>query len=92
MAAAFIIGKLPWKDVHLLNTISSALWAFSVRPFQLFDAGFQLTFAATLGLILFFLRSGLPFPACPSKSRSSSPFRSPPRWPSCRSSRRRFTG
>jgi DNA internalization-related competence protein ComEC/Rec2 len=63
MAAAFIIGKLLWKDVHLLNTISlSALGILFVRPFQLFDAGFQLTFAATLGLILFFpsIRAALP--------------------------------
>ncbi|MHB8055172.1 MAG: DNA internalization-related competence protein ComEC/Rec2 [Candidatus Aminicenantales bacterium] len=63
MAAAFIIGKLLWKDVHLLNTIAlSAFVILYVRPFQLFDAGFQLTFAATVGLILFFpgIKSVLP--------------------------------
>jgi len=63
MAAAFIIGKLLWKDVHLLNTISlSALTILCIQPYQLFDAGFQLTYAATLGLILFFpsIRSVLP--------------------------------
>jgi competence protein ComEC len=63
MAAAFIIGKLLWKDVHLLNTISlSALLILYFKPFQLFDAGFQLTFAATFGLILFFpgIKSVLP--------------------------------
>ena len=63
MAAAFIIGRLLWKDVHLLNTISlSALVILCVQPFQLFDAGFQLTYVATLGLILFFppIRSILP--------------------------------
>jgi competence protein ComEC len=63
MAAAFIIGKLLWKDVHLLNTISlSALAILCVQPYQLFDAGFQLTYTATLGLILFFpsIRSVLP--------------------------------
>ena len=63
MAAAFIIGKLLWKDVHLLNTISlGALAILIVRPCQLFDAGFQLTFAATFGLILFYrpIRDALP--------------------------------
>jgi len=63
MAAAYIIGKLLWKDVHLLNTISlSALGILIVQPFQAFDAGFQLTFAATLGLILLFppVKSVLP--------------------------------
>lgn len=63
MASAFIIGKLLWKDVHLLNTISlAALAILYLRPGQMFDAGFQLTFAATLGLILFFpaIRAALP--------------------------------
>jgi len=55
MAAAYIMGKLLWKDVHLLNTIAlSALAILFLNPFQLYDAGFQLTFAATLGIILYF--------------------------------------
>jgi len=63
MAAAFIVGKLLWKDAPLLNTISaSALAILCVQPAQLFDAGFQLTYAATFGLILFYpsIRSVLP--------------------------------
>ncbi len=55
MAAAFFIGKLLWKDVHLLNTIAaSALAILLFNPFQVFDAGFQLTYLATLGILLFY--------------------------------------
>jgi len=55
MASAFFIGKLLWKDVHLLNTIAaSALAILLVNPFQVFDAGFQLTYLATLGILLFY--------------------------------------
>ncbi|MBN1939346.1 MAG: DNA internalization-related competence protein ComEC/Rec2 [Candidatus Aminicenantes bacterium] len=63
MAVAFIAGKLLWRDVHLLNTIAaSALAILLVRPTQALEAGFQLTFVATLGLILFFrpVRNRLP--------------------------------
>lgn len=55
MACAFFIGKLLWKDVHLLNTIAaSALVILFGNPFQVFDAGFQLTYLATLGILLFY--------------------------------------
>jgi competence protein ComEC len=68
MAAAFLIGKLLWKDVHLLNTIAVSAGAILLlNPAQLFDAGFQLTFAATLGLILFYPRIRAAFPELPLK-------------------------
>ncbi|MCJ7587489.1 MAG: DNA internalization-related competence protein ComEC/Rec2 [Candidatus Aminicenantes bacterium] len=55
MAVAFFAGKLLWKDVHLLNTIAaSALAILFLNPFQIFDAGFQLTYLATLGILLFY--------------------------------------
>jgi competence protein ComEC len=55
MAAAYFIGKLLWKDVHLLNTIAAAALAILLfNPFQVFDVGFQLTFLATLGILLFY--------------------------------------
>ncbi|MHB8094413.1 MAG: DNA internalization-related competence protein ComEC/Rec2 [Candidatus Aminicenantales bacterium] len=55
MALAFLLGKLAWKDVHLINTIAmSALVLLMANPFSLFDAGFQLTFAATLSIIFFY--------------------------------------
>jgi competence protein ComEC len=54
MSVAFLLGKLFWKDVHLLNTISLSLFFLLLfNPFQLFDLGFQLTYAATLGIIFF---------------------------------------
>lgn len=57
MTLAFLLGKLLWADVHLLNTISiSAFLLLLLNPFQLFNVGFQLTFAATLSIILFFPR------------------------------------
>jgi competence protein ComEC len=54
MTILFLAGKLLWRDVRLLNTISlSAFVLLLWNPASLWDAGFQLTFAATLSLILF---------------------------------------
>jgi competence protein ComEC len=54
MTVLFLVGKLLWRDVRLLNTISlSAFVLLLLNPASLWDAGFQLTFAATLSLILF---------------------------------------
>jgi len=55
MALAYLLGKLIWKDVNLLNTVSfSAFFLLLINPFQLFSLGFQLTFAATYSIIIFF--------------------------------------
>jgi len=55
MALAFLIGKLIWRNVNLLNTLAiSAFILLMLNPFNLFSLGFQLTFAATLSIILFF--------------------------------------
>jgi len=54
MTILFLAGKLLWRDVRLLNTVSlSAFVLLLWNPASLRDAGFQLTFAATLSLILF---------------------------------------
>jgi competence protein ComEC len=54
MALTFLAAKLLWKQTHLLNTISfSAFVLLLSNPFYLFDVGFELTFAATLSIILF---------------------------------------
>jgi competence protein ComEC len=54
MTLAYLAGRLLWKDVHVLNTISaSAVLLLLVNPSSLFDAGFQLTYVATLSIILF---------------------------------------
>jgi len=68
MSLAFLLGKLIWKDVNLLNTISiSAFFLLLFNPFSLFDLGFQLTFAATLSIILFFPRIMKFLPRLPLK-------------------------
>ncbi|MBS3819505.1 DNA internalization-related competence protein ComEC/Rec2 [bacterium] len=55
MAVAFLLAKLLWKNAHLINTIAiSAFFLLLFNPFSLFDLGFQLTFAATFSIILFF--------------------------------------
>ena len=55
MTIVFLAGKLLWKNSRVLNTISfSAGLLLAVNPFYLFDMGFQLTFAATLSIILFY--------------------------------------
>ncbi|MGD2246214.1 MAG: DNA internalization-related competence protein ComEC/Rec2 [Candidatus Aminicenantes bacterium] len=57
MALIFLLGKLIWRDTNLLNAISiSAFVLLWINPFSLFDAGFQMTFAATLSIVLFFPR------------------------------------
>ncbi|MDH4197473.1 MAG: DNA internalization-related competence protein ComEC/Rec2 [Candidatus Aminicenantes bacterium] len=54
MAVAFCFGRLLWRDAHILNAIGlSALVLLILNPFSLFDAGFELTYAATLAIILF---------------------------------------
>ncbi len=54
MAEAFLIGRLLWREAHILNAVGlSALVLLLANPFHLFDAGFQLTYAATVSIILF---------------------------------------
>jgi len=67
MAIFYFTGKLLWRDVNLLNTLSlSAFFLLLINPVNLFMPGFQLTFAATLAIILFYPKiirrlPGLPF-------------------------------
>ncbi|MBN1225174.1 MAG: DNA internalization-related competence protein ComEC/Rec2 [Candidatus Aminicenantes bacterium] len=68
MAIFFLVGKLLWKDVNLLNTLSfSAFFLLIINPFHLFAPGFQLTFAATLAIILFYPRIITRVPRLPFK-------------------------
>jgi competence protein ComEC len=54
MTLAVLVGRLLWKDVRALNTIAaSAFVLLLANPSSLFDIGFQLTYAATLTIILF---------------------------------------
>jgi len=55
MALIFLLGKLIWRETTLFNTISiSAFALLCINPFSLFDAGFQLTYAATLSIVIFY--------------------------------------
>lgn len=57
MTVAFLLGKLLWRDINLVNTLSfSAFFLLIANPANLFDPGFQLTFMATLAIILFYPR------------------------------------
>ena len=54
MTSVFLLGKLVYADTNLINTLSlSALILLFLNPFSLEDVGFQLTFLATMSLILF---------------------------------------
>ena len=68
MSGLYFAGGLLWKDVHLLNTL--ALSAFVIlldNPFQIFDMGFALTYAATLFILLFFQPLSRRLPRLPLK-------------------------
>lgn len=57
MTVAYLLGKLLWRDINLINTLSfSAFILLIANPANLFDPGFQLTFMATLSIILFYPR------------------------------------
>lgn len=61
MAALGLLGQLFWRRGFTLNTLFAACtFIVLVNPVALFDAGFQLSAAATLGLVLFAERLAAP--------------------------------
>jgi competence protein ComEC len=55
MAGLFLAAKAIWADVSPFNTLAlAALLLLFFRPLQLFDLGFQLTFAATGAILLLY--------------------------------------
>ncbi len=57
MAAVFLTGRLLQRPTSMINTISIALLVLLIiQPLQLFEVGFQLSFAAVLGIVLFYRR------------------------------------
>ena len=66
MAVSFLLGRLIWRESNIVNALAfSALVLLLDNPFNLFDPGFQLTYAATLSIILFqskFLKRLPPLP------------------------------
>ncbi len=57
MTIVYLVGRLFWRKANLLNSVSlSAFILLLLNPFSLFDIGFELTFAATLAIIVFYPR------------------------------------
>ena len=54
MFIIMIIGKMLNRNSHILNSVFSSFFLLLVfDPFKLFDVGFQLSYSAVLGIILF---------------------------------------
>ncbi|GBE26731.1 comEC family competence protein [bacterium BMS3Bbin03] len=57
MAVIILIGYLVQRRPDVINSLAvAALLLLLVNPFLLFDAGFQLSFLAVLGIVLFYNR------------------------------------
>ncbi|MGB9836360.1 MAG: DNA internalization-related competence protein ComEC/Rec2 [Candidatus Saccharicenans sp.] len=68
MTSLFLLGKLLDYDINYLNLLSlSVVLLLLINPFSFEEAGFQLTFLATLSLILFFQPIVRRLPAWPFK-------------------------
>lgn len=53
MTSLALLGQLLWQRGFTLNTLcAAAFFMLAARPFYLYDIGFQLSFGATLGLVL----------------------------------------
>ncbi|HEY9059655.1 MAG TPA: DNA internalization-related competence protein ComEC/Rec2 [Pseudobacteroides sp.] len=69
MAVIILIGQLLRRETDIYTSISFALILLLLyNPYTLFDIGFQLSFAATLSLVLFYkyIKSKLDFKFLPS--------------------------
>ena len=54
MFVIMIIGKMLNRNTHILNSVFLSFFLLLViDPFKLFDVGFQLSYSAVLGIILF---------------------------------------
>jgi len=54
MFSIMIIGKILNRNSHILNSVFlSACILLSINPFLLFDVGFQLSYSAVIGIIIF---------------------------------------
>jgi competence protein ComEC len=54
MFIIMIIGEMLNRNAHILNSVFSSFFLLLVfNPFKLFDVGFQLSYSAVLGIILF---------------------------------------
>jgi competence protein ComEC len=54
MFSTMIAGKIMNRNSHILNSVFlSACLLLSINPFLLFDVGFQLSYSAVIGILLF---------------------------------------
>jgi len=61
MASFFFLGEIFERDMDILSSIvAAAFLLLIINPYNLFDASFQLSFLATLGIVLFWKRFKLP--------------------------------
>ena len=69
MGVWLILARLAFRDARLLNALSaSLLFLLVLDPFSLFDPGFELTYAATLSIVLFRARILRAMPRLPLKA------------------------
>ena len=69
MAVAALAGQMLWRESDVLTNLSLAFTVLlAYNPYNLFDAGFQLSFTATSGIILFYksIRNLLNFKLLPA--------------------------
>lgn len=69
MAAVILIGQIIWRETEVFTSISfAALLLLFYNPGILFNIGFQLSFAATISLVLFYkyIKEKLSFKFLPS--------------------------
>jgi competence protein ComEC len=66
MAETLLVGRLVSRDVSILNTLAlSAFILLAANPMSLFEAGFDLTYAATLSIVIFAPRIARRLPKLP---------------------------
>lgn len=66
MAETLLVGRLISRDVSILNTLAlSAFLLLAANPMSLFEAGFDLTYAATLSIVIFAPRLARRLPRLP---------------------------
>lgn len=57
MFSLMLVGRAAWRDVSIWNIVAGAAFCQMLfNPFWLFDAGFQLSYAAVAGMVFFYPR------------------------------------
>lgn len=57
MFTIFLLGQASWRESNVWNTLAASAWLLlAYNPYFLFDAGFQLSYAAVAGMVFFYPR------------------------------------